>query len=72
MNPFKARIHPVSALLILVRRALGVALVVAACATSAQAGGSLPAPEIDPGSLASALTLLTGGFLLVTDRLRRK
>jgi hypothetical protein len=30
------------------------------------------APEIDPGSMTSALALLTGGVLLLTDRLRRK
>ena len=31
-----------------------------------------PAPEIDPGSMASALTLLSGGFLMLTDRVRQR
>jgi hypothetical protein len=30
------------------------------------------APEVDPGSMASALTLLAGGGLLLADRLLRK
>ena len=30
-----------------------------------------PVPEIDPGSMAGALTLLAGGFLALTDRTRR-
>jgi hypothetical protein len=29
-------------------------------------------PEVDPGSMASALTLLAGGGLLLAHRLRRK
>jgi hypothetical protein len=29
-------------------------------------------PEIDPSSMASALTLLMGGTLVITDRFRRK
>jgi hypothetical protein len=30
-----------------------------------------PVPEIDPGSMAGAMTLLVGGFLALTDRARR-
>ncbi len=30
------------------------------------------APEIDPGSMVSAMTLLTGGMLILMDRYRRK
>ena len=54
----------------------GLALVFAATATVANAqsastsGGA--APEIDPGSVASALTLLCGGVLMMTDKLRGK
>jgi hypothetical protein len=33
-------------------------------------GGGVP--EIDPSSMASALTLLMGGTLVITDRFRRK
>ena len=55
------------------RKGLGLALVMAAIASPAWAGGPLPgAPEIDPGSMAGAVALLTGGVLLLTDRLRRK
>ena len=35
-------------------------------------GGGGSAPEIDPNALAGALTLLSGGALVLTDRLRRK
>jgi hypothetical protein len=55
----------------------GLALVVAASAGLAHAqtasGGSSggAAPEIDPGSMLSALTLLTGGVLMITDKFRR-
>lgn len=58
----------------IVRRACqvcGFLLVFAAVAGTAQAGGPLPsAPEIDPGSAASALTLLAGGVLLLRRRLK--
>jgi len=52
----------------------GLALVLLATSGTAWAGGFQPAPtpEIDPGSLASALALLTGGMFVLTDRLRRK
>lgn len=48
----------------------GLALVLAACSGVAQAGVSIT-PEIDPGSMTSALALLSGGVLLVADRFRR-
>jgi hypothetical protein len=57
------------------RHTCGLALALAACAGVAGAqsmSGGCHAPEIDAGSLASGLTLLTGGVLLLTDRLRRK
>ncbi len=31
-----------------------------------------PVPEIDPGSVFSAFTLLTGGLMVMTDRRRSK
>jgi hypothetical protein len=34
--------------------------------------GEQPIPEIDPGSLLGALTLLLGGLLIMTDPLRRR
>jgi hypothetical protein len=57
----------------------GLALVMAATAGLAHAqsasggsGGSAgAAPEIDAGSMISALTLLTGGVLMVTDKFRK-
>jgi hypothetical protein len=56
------------------RQSLGLGLVVMACAGTALAGGGPPpdAPEIDAGGLVSALSLLTGGVLLLTDRFRRR
>jgi hypothetical protein len=56
---------------------MGLALVLAASATvahaqSASSGGSGgAAPEIDAGSMISALTLLTGGVLMITDKFRK-
>ncbi len=50
------------------RTTLGLALVLMAIAGSAQAGSNPPAlstPEIDPGSIGSALTLLFGGAILL-------
>jgi hypothetical protein len=54
----------------------GFGLVLAASATAAHAqsgssGGAGAAPEIDAGSMISALTLLTGGVLLITDKFRK-
>jgi hypothetical protein len=56
------------------RTLTGAMLVVAACAGPAWAQASeVPAaPEIDPGSIASALTLAIGGALMLTDRWRNK
>lgn len=55
------------------RQACGLALVLAACSGTAFASPPpLGAPEIDPGSMGSAVALLTGGILLVADRFRRR
>jgi hypothetical protein len=45
----------------------------AAMASFAQAGGPFApaAPEIDPGSIGSALTLLTSGALLLSAKSRK-
>ena len=60
-------------LLSLGRRGLGLALVLAATAGTTFADHCAPhTPEIDAGSLATAVGLVTGGVLLLTDRLRRK
>ena len=48
----------------------GCALVLAALATPALAMDTVP--EIDPGSLGGALTLLGGGALILASRLRRR
>ena len=52
------------------RKLLGLCLVLTAMGTSAFA--SQPIPEIDPGSMVSAMTLLTGGLLVFADRRRSK
>jgi hypothetical protein len=54
-----------------IRFALGAGLVAAAFSASAWAGPQF-SPEIDPGSMASAVTLLTGGVLMLTGRRRPK
>ena len=56
-------------------KAAGLALMVAALNNSAFAGAGPPpcmVPEIDPSSVLSAVTLLTGGFMVITDRRRRR
>lgn len=50
--------------------ACGFALLVTALSTVAVAGGP-KAPEIDPGSMSSAVTLLIGGLMLMTGRRRK-
>lgn len=50
-------------------RALGLALVLSAAAGTATAGFDVP--EIDPGSMGGALTLLVGGVMMLTGRARR-
>src|SRR4051794_14192714 len=58
-----------SRLVRIVRDGVGLALVLSAVGATAFARGpSLAAPEIDPGSIGSALTLLTGGVMLLTGR----
>jgi hypothetical protein len=52
------------------RRALGLALVVAAFAGSAQALEFTP--EIDANTLGSAVTLLSGGLMLFAGRRRSR
>lgn len=59
-------------LLSLVRRGSGLALILAATAGVASAQHCPHTPEIDAGSLATAVGLVTGGVLMLTDRLRRK
>ena len=54
------------------RTALGTAgFAMVFAATAVPAFAFLGTPEIDPGSMGSALTLLTGGVLLLTARLRK-
>jgi hypothetical protein len=58
------------------RKLIGLSLVVAAMTSLAHAGAPAPCPttvpEIDPGSMLSALTLFSGGLLVMTDRRRGK
>jgi hypothetical protein len=53
-------------------RSAALGLVVGAFSSVAHAGVSGRAPEIDAGSFVSGLTLLAGGILIVTNRVRRK
>lgn len=57
-----------------VRKACGLVVVLAAISGLSYAGAGPPpsTPEIDPGSMLSALTLLSGGLLLITDRRKSK
>ena len=52
----------------------GFCLVMVAMTSVAQARTPAPpsgVPEIDPGSLLSAMTLLSGGLMMIVDRRRR-
>jgi hypothetical protein len=56
-------------------KATGLMLVLSALAGTAMAGVNPPTnvvPEIDPGSILSAVTLLGGGLMMLTDRRRAK
>ncbi len=53
-------------------KVFGFILVLSAMAGMARAFDPLAVPEIDPGTAGSALTLLTGGLLILKDRMRRK
>ena len=56
------------------RMGLALVLGVIVLAGSAHAGGGPPplsTPEIDPGSIGGALTLLIGGAFLLTGRSRK-
>jgi hypothetical protein len=57
--------------LIVVRKACGLALAVAAMGALAHAGDPMPAPEIDPGSMMGAAMLLSGGLLMLADRRKK-
>jgi hypothetical protein len=48
-----------------------ILLTVDNAAVAGPGGGGSGAPEIDPGSAFSALTLMVGGLLLLADRFRR-
>lgn len=53
-------------------RVLGLALIVAGISAAAMANPTPPAaPEIDPGTMSSALTLLVGGALWLTGKGRK-
>jgi hypothetical protein len=52
--------------------AAALTLVLSALGGTALAGAGPPSvPEIDPGSVLSAVTLLSGGLMVLTDRRRR-
>jgi hypothetical protein len=67
----KALKHVVRHAVYLTATACAVALFVSALAVPARAVLPPPTPEIDPGSLASALALVAGGVLVLRGRVRR-
>ena len=55
------------------RKAAGFLLVLAAVSGSVQAGPTPPSvPEVDPTAVLGAITLVTGGVMLLTDRRRAR
>jgi hypothetical protein len=52
-------------------RACGLMAMVAGLSAVCFANAPIPAPEIDAGSMASALALLSGGVLMLKGRRRR-
>lgn len=69
------------------RKSAGMLLILAVCSGVAYAGGGSSSgghggsssggsgggvPEIDPTAVASSVTMLIGGVLMLTDRIRRK
>jgi hypothetical protein len=54
------------------RRIVVLTTLVLAFAAIAGAAGIAPAPEIDPGGLGMAAAFLTGGYLIIAARFRRK
>ncbi len=54
------------------RAALGFALVFGVLVSPALATPPFQTPEIDPGSLGSAVTLLIGGMMILTGRRRSR
>ena len=51
---------------------LGLAMIVSALGGAAHARIPVPAPEIDPGSMGSALTVLMGGAFLLAGKGRER
>lgn len=51
---------------------LAASLVGGVAHASGDEGAPTSVPEVDAGTMASALTLLGGSVLMLTDRLRRK
>jgi hypothetical protein len=52
-------------------RGVGVGFLIAALGGATFGGDFGAAPEIDAGSLLSGITLLSGGILILTNRMRR-
>ncbi|MDX2037660.1 MAG: hypothetical protein SFX72_13495 [Isosphaeraceae bacterium] len=51
---------------------LAAVLLIASAKSTLAAGGPPPVPEIDPSSIIGAVTLLSGGLLVLGDRRRAK
>lgn len=55
-----------------VRKACGLALLLAACAQPARAVDVPDTPEIDPGMASGAVGAAACGLMMLTDKIRRK
>ncbi len=51
---------------------LGVLVIVVSVGSGLLAGGAVPAPEIDAGSLSAGIGLVTAGVLILRSRRRSK
>lgn len=70
MNAFKTPVSKMLKFAGLASAILGV-LIVCSDAVFARYNGTAPVPEIDPGSLASAIALVLGGTAVLRGRIRR-
>jgi len=56
----------------MIRKVIGILVLTLGAATTAYAVAIAPAPEIDPATAMSGLTLLLGGLAVVRGRVKKK
>jgi hypothetical protein len=71
INSFATKSVKIAGLALVMAATAGLAHAQSASGGSGGGGSSGGVPEIDAGSMISALTLLTGGVLLVSDKFRK-